>query len=302
MNRRDFIFGSVIGLAAGCRTNPVPVPTTDRALLQREIDEVPAEVVGPYFKGESDAESLNARYPALARLDGVLGRVISEAKATVVTDRPAVWYVYNMGVVVRTREALFSIDLCHRRAHEYAADLDFAITSHNHEDHFTRRFYAEMDGRLHKTVITNFADNYGAAFNRGICGFARGEKTFKLKDVTIRTHQSNHNHILPGFVMPVEVEFGDYTILHVGDTFNVEELKPVRTPDLWIHHAYCWGLVTDRGVRNLKPKQTVIAHLQELHHRTGWSRFTFEQGEKAKLASEQNGSPAVVPAWGDRLV
>jgi len=287
--------GASVALGADAVAS-APVPTNDRTILQKEIDEVPADVVGPYFRGETDAASLNARYPALARLDGVLGQVIAEAKKTVVTDRPAVWFVYNMGVIVRTREALFSIDLCHRRAQEYAKDIDFAIISHNHDDHFTRRFYFEMDKKLHKTVITNFADNYGAAYNRGVCGFARGEKTFKLKDVTIRTYESNHNHILHGFVMPVEVEYNGYTILHVGDTFNLDELKPSRPPDLWIHHAYCWGLVTDRGVPNLKPKLTVVAHLQELHHRPGHARYTFADGEKAKQVSEKLGSPAVVPA------
>ena len=42
--------------------------------------------------------------------------------------------------------------------------------------------------------------------------------------------------------MPVEIHVGDYTIHHVGDTFNTGDLRPERTPDLFIHHAWCWGI------------------------------------------------------------
>ena len=218
------------------------------------------------------------------------------------------WFVYNMGVVVKTREALFSIDLCHRRACEIAPSLDFAIITHNHTDHYTKRFYGEMDGRQHKTVINNFADNYGAAFNKGVCGFTHGERTFKMKDVTIRTYVSDHNEFLRGFTMPVEVECNGYTIFHVGDTHNVDELKPRRSPDLWIHHPYCWVWKdgtrgeTGRGVAHLKPRVAVVAHLQELQHPKGCARWTWKDGAEAKAVAEEAGSRALVPLWGDRIM
>ena len=159
-----------------------------------------------------------------------------------------------------------------------------------------------MDGRLHKTVIQNFRDNYGAAFHGGTGGFSRGVRDFDIKDVHVRTGQSDHNPILRGFVMPVEIAVGDWSILHVGDTYDVENLRPVRRPDLWIHHPRCWENETARGVAHLKPALTVVAHLHEMHHPRGKARWTFEDGEAAKATSEKLGSPAVVPHWGDRIV
>ena len=279
-----------------------PAPSDDRAALQREINAVPVAVCASYLRDEAAGRAACAKYPALARLDATLPRVMEEVRTAVVEDRPAVWLVYNMGVVVKTHESLFTIDLCHPRAWQYAKEFDFAVITHNHLDHYTRRFYQEMDGRLHKTVITNFADNYGAAFNGGKCGFARGEKEFRLGDVTVRTYESDHNHFLRGFTMPVEIDCGGFTIFHVGDTANVTELHPLHTPDLWIHHCRCWKRETGPGAAHLRPKLTVVAHLHEMCHPSGGSRWTFADGDAAKGESEKVGVPAVVPFWGERIV
>lgn len=304
MTRRGFVLSAVsMPFAASFgETFRASSPTRDLALLQSEIDEVSESDYLRYLKGDGSAGSLIRKYQALARLDDVVDRVIVDLRNTVIDSRPAVWYIYNMGIVVKTRESVFSVDLCHRRSEELAPLLDFAIITHNHDDHFTRRFYEKMDGELHKTVITNFADNYGAAFNGGLCGFARGEKTFEIKDVTVRTMESDHNRFLRGFTMPVEITTGDYTILHVGDTVNAEALRVTRKPNLWIHHAYCWGLVSGKGAAALKPDLTVVMHLQEMAHSRGKSRWTFEDGRKAVAVVESVGGCAIMPLWGDRLV
>ena len=86
-------------------------------------------------------------------------KVMREVKATVVTrDVPAVWSVYNMGYIVKTRESLFSIDLNHRRGTEFAPILDFALVTHNHGDHWRKDFYKAMAKRG-KAVFSNFLDN-----------------------------------------------------------------------------------------------------------------------------------------------
>ena len=311
IGRRDFLRSvAMTGAAAAAARQGVaaarePVdaaPAADRAMLQREIDAVPVKMFSAYLRGETWAASGVKTYPAMARLHATLPRVMQEAKTAVVVDKPAVWLVYNMGVIVKTKRSLFSIDLCHALAHEFASELDFAVITHNHMDHYTRRFYQEMDYRLHKTVITNFADNYGAAFNGRQCGFARGEKEFNLGDVKIRTYESDHNKYLRGFTMPVEIDCGGFTIFHVGDTANVTDLHPFRTPDLWIHHPRCSKRETGPGAAHLRPKLTVVAHLHEMQHPCGASRWTFADGEEAKADSEKVGVPAVVPFWGDRIV
>ena len=318
MHRREFLKSLAIAGATGllpsggsCAADaPQPAagvkasfdPDAGRDVLQREINAVPGAVCGSYLRDEAAGRAACAKYPALARLDAALPRVMEEVRTAVVEDRPAVWLVYNMGVVVKTRKALFTIDLCHPRAREYAKEFDFAVVTHNHLDHYTKKFYDEMNSRLHRTVVSNFMDNYGAVFHKGIGGFARGERTFRIKDVVVRTYQSDHNEFLRGFTMPVEIECGGYTIFHVGDTANVAELKPTRPPDLWIHHCLCKRHVTGAGAAHLKPKLTVVAHLHEMCHPSGGSRWTFADGDTAKGESEKAGVPAVVPFWGERIV
>jgi len=303
--------GFVAGMAAATATALHGAEAADRNAIQKEIDAIPPEaynahlLAGPGLSA-ADRDAAYARWPILRRYDDAFEKVAREARETAVGDRPAIWFVYNMGVVVKTRQSLFSIDLCHRLAPTLADALDFAIITHNHGDHFTQEFYKAMDGRS-KTVFTNFADNYGACLRKkGLGGFSRGECTYQVRDVTVRTYQSDHNTLLRGFVMPVEVDVGDYTILHNGDTFNTEDLHPTRTPDIWIHHAYCWGAKdgtseTVRGIRAFHPRLTVVAHHQELGHAVGRARWTFAQADARKAAAEAEGAVATVPFWGDRL-
>lgn len=289
--------------------------------IQKEIDALPNNVFKDFVHGSYAAEdkskmadsvcdTMYAQYPILRRYDDAFRKVAREMRETEVCDTPAIWYVYNMGIVVKTRKALFSIDLCHRLAPTIADELDFAVISHNHIDHYTRAFYRAMDGR-HKTVFQNFECNYGAALNKGsLGGFSHSECKYDIGDVTIHTYVSDHNPILRKFVMPVEVHIGDYTILHSGDTHNVQDLHPVRTPDMWIHHAWCWGNYykreewanseTVRGIRAFSPRLAVVAHHQELSHSKP-GRRSFDAAQNRKTAAEEAGVCALAPFWGDRL-
>lgn len=313
LSRRSFV-GAVGAACAGEVFAAADITRTDtpRDLIQKEIDAIsPADFKAYIARGPSisdaDCEKAYERLPILRRYDDGFRKAVREARATTVTgDTPAVWYVYNMGILVKTREAFFAMDLSHRLAPVIADELDFAVVSHIHGDHHMQEFYNAMNSR-HKTVVSNFADNYGACFHKVQGGFSRGECTYKLKDVTLHTYQSDHNTFLKGFVMPAEVSTRSYTILQSGDTFNTQDLRPKRTPDMWVHHAYCWrdkeGLgETVRGVRAFRPRLAVVAHHQELAHAKGYSRWTFEQADLRKKQAEKEGVKAIVPFWGDRLV
>ena len=131
-----------------------------------------------YFSYMRDGDTRGLK--ALAALEHSFDKVMREAKETVVKgDAPAVWSVYNMGYVVKTRESLFSIDLVHRRAPELAKMLDFALITHNHNDHWRQEFYRVMDG-AGKTVVSNFLDNYGVKNWRRDGGYTRAKRAFKI--------------------------------------------------------------------------------------------------------------------------
>ena len=248
-----------------------------------------------------DAERLAAyaAHPGLKRYDDAFEKIFVEAQSTTVTDKPAVWLVYNMGVVVKTPQALFTIDVNHRLATCLEPFLDFALITHNHKDHYSEAFYAAMD-RKGKTVVNNFASNYGAHYAKRMGGYTRAEKTFTIKDVTIKTTPSDHNKYLIDFTTAFEISVGDYTIYHSGDSQNIDKLNPSRTPDLWIVHPYC-GLKVAAGIEKFHPKLTVIAHLFELGHAVDRWRWSVADGQKAQKQAEEAGGAAIMPLWGDRI-
>jgi len=295
LNRRDFIV-DVGCLAAGAALGGCAAPrigeTDDYALLQREIDEVKA---ADFYRYRRDGR---IRFDAIERLDRAFDRVVEEAGRTEVTDRPAIWLMYNLGILVKTRESLFTVDFMHPRSVELAPMLDFALITHNHDDHYSEDFLAAMDD-AGKTVINNFHCNYGARRNDGQGGYARAEKTFRIKDVEIKTSLTDHNPYLVDFTTVFEVSVGGFRFVHSGDCCNAGKLHPSKSPDLWFVHPYC-GLEVESVVERFAPETTVIAHLCELGH-DQW-RWSWQDGLAAKSRVEKLGASAVVPRWGERIV
>ena len=309
VDRREFVTGAAafaaVGGAFGQDFSPTGLPEFDA--IQDEINQVtpsdykdycrPQAGLGTYVPGGEPTLA------ALRRLDAAFEKVVREAKEAKVEKggSPAVWFVYNMGVLVKTSETLFSIDLNHRFAESIAGELDFALITHNHMDHYTRRFYEAMDRVQRKPVVSNFLDNYGAYFKqRSSGGYTRGGKTFTFKDVTVKTSMSDHNAYLVDFTMPFEIDLGGYRIYHSGDSSNLEKLNPAQAPDLWFVHPYC-GLDVVNGVQKFAPKKTLLLHLNELGHAKNRWRWTWKNGLAVKARIEAAGGKASVPLWGERI-
>ena len=296
MTRGEFIraagSAAVLAVAGDSFGADGSAAAVDYAALQKEIDGVTPKMFADYLEGKG------AEHPVFRRLDDAFDKVVREVRETVVTDKPAVWLVYNMGVVVKTKEACFSVDLKHRKAPELAPLLDFALITHNHDDHYTEPFYQAMNG-AGKVVISNFKDNYGATVWKS-GGYTRSPRVFKLKDVEIRTSVSDHNDYLVAFTMPFEIRVGETVIYHTGDSSTLGQLNPTSAPDLWIVHPYC-GIKCEEGFRKFRAKRTAVAHLNEIGHAKGRWRWSWQQGLAVKSAVEKAGGAAIVPVWGDRI-
>ena len=213
INRRGFMAGAACAAAAGL-ARPLRAEGAEDALdvWQRETDLVSADTYMQYRK-DGNTRGL----ASLEKLEAAFEKVYREALETKVDKVPAVWSVYNMGYVVKTPGALFSIDLVHRRAPEFAPFLDFELVTHNHADHFHPELYKAMDG-AGKTVISNFLDNYGVRKWKQDGGYTRAAKTFKIKDVEIRTSLIDHNDYLIDFTTAFEIRVGDFILYHTGDS------------------------------------------------------------------------------------
>ena len=245
-------------------------------------------------------------FAALEKLEAAFEKVFREVKETVVTGAaPAVWSVYNMGYIVKTRESLFSIDLVHRRDVEFSPLLDFALITHMHGDHWRRGFYGAMNG-AGKTVVSNFLDNNGVKDREKDCGFIRGVKTFKFKDVEIRTSLIDHNEHLIDFTTAFEIKFGDFILYHTGDSGRGTEPKLNTVwgrPDLWLFFPGC-GIDVLKAVKKVNAKRIVFGHLWELGHAQNHSGRLDERLIRPRLVqAKQAGCQDVsVAFWGDRIL
>ncbi|MBO7721528.1 MAG: MBL fold metallo-hydrolase [Kiritimatiellae bacterium] len=302
--RREFIVAGAAAAFAGCRT-PAPPAVGGEDVLdvwQRETDAATADLYRLYMR-DGDTRGL----ASLEKLEAAFEKIFREARETKVDTTPAVWSVYNMGYIVKTRESLFSIDLVHRRAAEFAPFLDFELVTHNHGDHFHPGLYGEMNG-AGKVVISNFLDNYGAwdwrkkPKERKMGGYTRAKKTFKIKDVEIRTSLIDHNEYLVDFTTAFEVKVGDFILYHSGDGGRGAEPKLETVwgrPDLWLFFPGC-GINVAEAVERVRPKRIVFGHLWELGHRTG--RLTTPMVRNARAAADPLCADVSVRLWGDRLV
>ena len=274
-------------------------------VVQRAIDRMISE---PQFKdavreGVSAAlvKAALARFPVVRWYDRAFDRVLDEFKRTKPdAGKPAIWYLYNMGVGVKTATCAFGIDICHRRAPELAPHLDFLLTSHNHCDHYNMRLINTMTA-ANKPVISNFHLAWDW-YCRDL------EKTFKIKDVTIHCTAADHNNHLPLAVTNFEVVCGDapgaFTIFHSGDCHKAGHLKPRGKPDVYFGHCAI-GLDFMAAAKNTMPaKLYVPLHHQELMHLGGRWRCVGYEDEPLKIVRSLRaaGFNSAMPVWGDRIV
>lgn len=313
INRRSFLksaaaFASVSPLASFAAAQIASVPVRRSEELQSELISqwnADTEAVSHrvYLKYLRDGKTRGFR--VLEDLEKAFEKVMREVKETVVSgDTPAIWSIYNMGYIVKTRKAVFSVDLNHRLGTKFVPLLDFALVTHNHGDHWRRDFFDAMTAQ-NKIVISNFLES--PAFNAIKGDNPKGVGTYSIKDVKIRTSLIDHGNTpkMIDFTMAFEVKSGDWTLYHTGDSGKGTEPKLGTVwgaPDLWLFFPGC-GIDTPKAVKKVRAKRIVFGHLWELGHAAGHKGRLDESLIRPRLAeAKKAGCKDVSLAfWGDRI-
>ena len=292
IGRRQFVAGAVaVGLTGGASGSSSSGASDDIAVWHKETEQVSPEVYRQYM-----ADGGTRGFASLEKLEAAFEKVMREVKDAKVDDIPAVWSVYNMGYVIKTRESLFSIDLVHRRDMEFASMLDFALVTHNHGDHYRKNLCKAIADRK-RLVISNFIP---------VKGYTRAKKTFKIKDVEIRTSLIDHNDWLIDFTTAFEIKVGSWTLYHTGDSGRGTEPKLETVwgrPDLWLFFPGC-GIDTAKAVAKVKAKRIVFGHLWELEHKQNHQgRLDEPLLRRALVNAVKGGNRSTLLAfWGERIV
>ncbi len=211
------------------------IRATTPLLLNQERKEVLAEfdefVLAGAEKDWGEKPSLINFFfsPGRKLFDQRCALAVGEVKESEVKEgKTKLWFLYNMGVVLKTEKTVIAFDLgqpwlsdCYG---ELAETVDLVLTSHAHSDHFDPVFLAQAH-RAGATLI--FPENCylktklekenpqakGKIFNL-ISGEEREEKGVKIKAFQT-DHRGDGNFKLPVAWFWVETE--GLEVLHTGD-------------------------------------------------------------------------------------
>ena len=311
-SRKDFLkgaFGLAALPAAGCAFGFAPSAPPRRSEehqgeLVAKWDEATGKVnPEDYFAYFRDGDT--REFKALKALEMAFDKVLREARETVVSGEvPAVWSVYNMGHIVKTRDSLFSIDLKHRRANEFVPLLDFALVTHAHKDHYNPGFARAME-KAGKPLASGFLKNSAFAKIKAKAASCGSPDAFEIRDVAIRTFRVDHAKAEWGidFTTAFEIKIGDFRLLHTGDCRPSNGKLCVKwgRPDLWLFFPMS-GLDIADAMRRIGPKRVVFGHLWELGHAVGKGRAHKWHINRAMPKAKSQCGDVSVAFWGDRII
>jgi len=235
------------------------------------------------------ADKMEASYPILYYLRKATQNAFKEIKKTRVTQGFVLWHIYNMGYVIKTKDACFAIDLVARDSEKLAGILDFAICSHIHTDHFDAPFLDAMTA-AHKPVFSPF-------YEKGTVVRSTGE--YHFGDVTIRLTTSCQQPNVPVLISQINLgaDANNYTLYDIADARPLEDLNPDRPVNLFILHIQN-GLNIFDAVARVKPDATLYAHELELGHDINQYRWTYDHA--CRKIQHQPHDGTLVLTWGEK--
>ncbi len=262
--------------------------------LQKYIDCIPKAE----FDEFEEKSWKNFSNPALQFYDAAFDRILEEIPLTEPEEGSLViWFLYNMGYIIKTPLTCFGVDIHHRKAVKLEKYLDFLAVTHNHNDHYSLPLMRKMTEKG-KMVISNFFPAPG--YTKYV------QFTHSLPGVDIYCTQADHNHILKNFTMPMEFvcTSGEkkFVFFTSGDCTSSKFLhRKSEKIDLYAIHPRC-GMKTADAVEQLSPQITFISHLQELGHEIDRYRWSFVEGDIALENCRSTGRNGYIPVWGEKFV
>ena len=224
-----------------------------------------------------------------------LEKLLTEIPATKVKKgEVAVWQLYNMGYVIKTKTQCFGIDLYHKYAEKLVPMIDFLLITHNHGDHHDKHLVAEM-GKQGKPVYSNFLNN-GYQVTTG--------DSFSIGNISVKVTTVDHNATLKNFVNTYEVNCyagkgKDYVMVFTGDAHNYQQLNPTGKVDVFIPHLAV-GLNMAEAVKKINPTEVLMSHILELGHAITKWRWSYEYGINECVKLQRPG--VYLPVWGEKIV
>ena len=205
------------------------------------------------------------------------------------------WYLYNMGYIIKTPTCCFAIDIKHKNSKRLVDLIDFLLITHRHNDHFDNEIVEQMN-LLGKPVVSNFIDNNYLVTQ---------PKTMTIGEVEIKILINDHNSRTPNFVLSYEIDCGKSTdhmiIFHTGDSYMASQLQTSNEIDIFIPHLRV-GLNINDVVKKTHAKNVLMSHVLELAHSRveGGYRWSYDNGFHE--CNQLTNTNCYLPVWGEKTI
>ena len=275
------------------------------ALIDRLGHDIPQEIWSDYYwdwnrKGLKRAKSIEIKYPILQYLRIAEKAAFDEIRLTKVVNGVKIWQLYNMGIIVKTPDRCFAIDLIPVTI-DFTSLLDFAIMSHSDADHVDNDFIPAMlkAGKpvyapiFHKHIwIMQLYPKLATTKITGDTVVQQGASTIFFK----MSAQGD----IPCLITVVNCGAAteNFTLMHGGDSSIPEHYKTNQAIDFLVVHSGNEYPVVEQANPNL----VNLSHNLELGHPQKW-RNKYQDCYDS-LNSWLKGLPpekTVVLTWGESL-
>lgn len=241
----------------------------------------------------SVSEKYEATYPILYYLHLADQHSLDDIKNAKITQGVVIWYLYNMGYVVRTKNVSFAIDLIARGSTSLADMLDFTIVSHSHADHYDKNFVSAMASKG-KPVYAPFTGN-------GITTISSTSE-FNFGEVNVRFTLNHQQTTMPVIVSQIDcgASAGNYTIYDMADARDLSALKPDRHVNILMLHI-ANGYDPTQAAAIINPEVTIYAHEMELGHSTAADGYRWKYSYSYNKIKSQPHESSFILMWGEKL-
>jgi len=250
--------------------------------------------------------TLERQYPILSYLRIAEQRTLEEIRTTTVTSGVRIWKLYNMGMIVKTPDKCFAIDLI-PGAIDFSGVLDFAIASHWHGDHVDEVFFNKMKSLNKKIFVAQ-----ELPWIKSTAGLTKITENTVIKigelSISFIVSAQTGGAYAPCLITTIDCgpATGNFTIMHIGDANKPEEYPKGLNVDYLEYHGE-GGY--EEATSIIQPRLINIGHILELAHNGLWGTGIDGKGgyTGAYKVLPNNGmltaeATAMVLTWGESLL
>jgi hypothetical protein len=242
----------------------------------------------PAMRNDKSTVILEKQNPLLYYLRLSEEKTLEEIRTTTITQGVRIWKMYNMGIIVKTPDKCFAIDLKPITTN-FTNVLEFTIISHNHPDHWAKGFIDAM-AKAGKPIYS--------PSSRSSTGRTFIDQSTTLQQGPLTVSFSMSSQWKPGTIdyapclittVDCGASTGNFKIMHTGDAMYPIDF-PVGHVDFFDASTTIWRTqdsTFEEILKKIMPTYINLDHIMEFGHtmaaRGHWRAIYDEAYEEVQI-------------------